>query len=105
MPNVFDEFPVPAGLHGQLERHLHQPEHSDGASVVTVTAQPGSLKILVAINSAFILLDVQDTLRDLGYNSVHGTCSAVQARANCVISVAMSSFLVSTPPVPNSNFY
>ena len=81
MPNVFDEFPVPAGLHGQLERHLHQPEHSDGASVVTVTAQPGSLKILVAIDSAFILLDVQDTLRDLGYNSVHGTCSAVQARA------------------------
>ena len=48
---------------------------------MTVSAQSGSLKILVAIDSAFILLDVQDTLRDLGYNSVHGTCSAVQARA------------------------
>ena len=66
---------------GQLEPHLHQPRHPVGASVVTVNAQPGSLKILVAIDSAFILLDVQDTLRDLGYNSVHGTCSAVQARA------------------------
>jgi DNA-binding NtrC family response regulator len=81
MQNVFDEFPVPAGLPCQLERHLNQPEHPDEASVVTVTAQPGSLKILVAIDSAFILLDVQDTLRDLGYSSVHGTCSAAQARA------------------------
>lgn len=81
MPNVFDEFPVPAGLPCQLERHLHQPEHADEASVVTVTAQPRSLKILVAIDSAFILLDVQDTLRELGYNNVLGTCSAVQARA------------------------
>lgn len=37
--------------------------------------------MLVAIDSAFILLDVQDTLRDLGYRRVRGTCSIVQARA------------------------
>jgi len=80
MPNLFDDAPVPAGLPCRLERHSPQPEHADEASVVTVTAQPGSLKILVAIDSAFILLDVQDTLRDLGYNSVLGTCSAAQAR-------------------------
>ena len=81
MANVFDELPVPAGPPRQPDPHLHQPGHPDEASVVTVSAQSGSLKILVAIDSAFILLDVQDTLRDLGYNSVHGTCSAVQARA------------------------
>ena len=81
MAHVLDELPVPADLSRPLDPHLHHPRHPVEASAVTANAKSGSLKVLVAIDSAFILLDVQDTLRDLGYRRVRGTCSVVQARA------------------------
>jgi DNA-binding NtrC family response regulator len=80
MAYVFDELPVPTDSPRQLNPHLHQRRYPDETPGVTVCSDSGSLKILVAIDSAFILLDVQDTLRDLGYSRVRGTCSAVQAR-------------------------
>ncbi len=80
MAHVFDELPVPTDSPRQLNPHLHQRRYPDEALGVTVCSDSGLLKILVAIDSAFILLDVQDTLRDLGYSRVRGTCSAVQAR-------------------------
>jgi hypothetical protein len=81
MAHVFHEFPVSVGSPQRLCPHLTQLTPPGEASVVTVGGRSTSLNILLAIDSVFILLDVQDTLRDLGYSAFHGTCSAVQARA------------------------